>query len=279
MRFAPIPAPPGVADVDDNGYLDIVYFGDLNGRVWRMSLSGASCSGCGGSSETLTGFQPSLLYDAMTGSERVQPIFLEPAIILISGGGTPVLGVGFGTGYRAELLQANANANRFTFVIDPGTNDLTFQETNLVNITPSGGVSPAGTGPAVTGPCTDTSQANCGYFLDFAQANEKAVSTVFSSLGNLELVTFLPASTDVLCGSGSSFNYKTGRGTYNPGQTMGVAGQLSDYQHFLGEGFVTMSQSQGQSGKSIETLIFDDNSINQTLFGTLKTLSGNWKEQ
>jgi hypothetical protein len=112
-----------------------------------------------------------MLYDGMSGGAPIQPIFLEPGIIFVSGGGTPTLGVGFGTGYRAELLQANANINRFTFVIDPG-NDLTFTEANLVNITPNGGSTSPGTGPAVTGPCTLDSQTNCGYFLDFASPNE-----------------------------------------------------------------------------------------------------------
>jgi hypothetical protein len=220
----------------------------------------------------------------MTGSERVQPIFLEPGIIFISGGGTPTLGVAFGTGNRAELLQANVNTNRFTFVIDPGgTNNLTFSETNLVNITPEGGVSPAGSGPAVTGPCTDTSQTNCGYFLDFAQANEKAVSTVFSALGNLELVTFVPASTEVLCGSGQSFKYsfkyKTGQGAYNGSQAMGVAGQLTDYQQALGDGLVAAAQSQSPSGKIIDSLLYDTGGVQQQSTGALKSLSETWKEQ
>jgi len=283
-RFAPIAAPPAVADVDDDGYLDIVYFGDLNGRMWRMSLSGATCSACGSSTETISsGLNPTLLYDPLTGSLPIQPIFLEPAVIFISGGGTPILGVAWGTGYRAELLQANANVNRFMFVIDPGTDNITLGEGNLVDITPVGALTPAGTGPAVTGPCNDTGQTNCGYFLDYFTANEKAVSTVFSSLGNLELVTFAPSSTQVLCGNGNSFrysfNYLTGRGAYNAAQAMGTAGQMTDYQQSLGDGLVAAAQSQGPSGAMIDSLLYDTGAVNQQKSGSLKALSETWKEQ
>ena len=103
-----MPAAPAVADVDDDGYLDIAYIGDLNGRMWRLDLKAGACSSCGAATETLTGFEPFLLYDAMTDTSRpVQPIFLDAGIIFISGGDTPTLGIGFGTGYRAELLRAN----------------------------------------------------------------------------------------------------------------------------------------------------------------------------
>ena len=117
-------------------------------------------------------------------TQPVQPIFLDAGIIFVSGGVPPTLGVAFGTGYRANLLKSNGtNVNRFHFVLDTG-GAKTLHDTDLVNLTPTGGVTSAATGPAPT---------TAGYFLDFATFNEKAVSTVFSTLGNLSLVAPLVA--------------------------------------------------------------------------------------
>ena len=34
-----MPAPPAVVDFDDDGYLDVAYIGDVNGRMWRVDLT------------------------------------------------------------------------------------------------------------------------------------------------------------------------------------------------------------------------------------------------
>ncbi len=301
VRFAPMPAPPAVGDVNDDGYLDVAYFGDMNGRMWRLDLTPDSgsvpkrgvCAACGTSAEAITGYQPFLLYDAMTqadlttlASQPIQPIFLEPSIIFISGGQTPVLGVAFGTGYRAELMQPNLRsnpapngvpsqipyANRFHFVIDSG-GTTTLRETDLVNITPSGGVTAAGTGPAAT---------NTGYFLDFASLDEKAVSTVFSTRGNLTLVTFTPSLGDPCSNTGSSFRYRffflTGQGGVSL-NAMGTPGTVEDYREFLSRGLAEPTQSQSPSGVMIDTVLFPNGALDQKNTSFLKTNAENWKEQ
>ena len=295
VTFAPMPAPPAVADVDDDGYLDTAYIGDLNGRIWRLDLTPGACSGCGSSAETLTGFEPFLLYDALkNGSQAqpVQPIFMEPGIIFLAGGVSPKLGVAFGSGYRAELGQANRSVNRFHFVIDPGTNQRTFHDTDLVNITPacaSGtmcATSP-GTGPAATAACVNDSMKACGYFLDFATSNEKAVSTVFSTAGNLSLVTFAPdlvnPSASLCLSNGNSFlysfNFRTGSGGYlAPGAP--TAGTLADYRLSLGAGPAQAAESQSPTGDMINSVLFSGGGLNQqNTPATLKTVNQNWKEQ
>ena len=296
VEFAPMPAPPAVADSGDDGYLDVAYIGDLNGRMWRLDLTSAECASCGNSNETLTfAHPPFLLYDALTSDKPVQPIFLDAGVIYISGGPTPVLGVGFGTGYRAELLRANPNLNRFFYVIDPGTRTRTFYDTDLVNITPNcpsapipgepACVSTPGTGPAATRACSDDDDSkDCGYFLDFATADEKAISTVFSTLGNLSVVTFHPQDTDVKCGNGTSYRYSffysTGRGAYNLDPSVSGTTNMSDYRENLGQGLASASQSQSPSGDMIDTVVFSGGGIYQkNTAATLKTLSQSWKEQ
>jgi hypothetical protein len=275
--FAPMPAPPAVADADDDGYLDVAYIGDLNGRMWRLDLTQGSCQNCASSTETLTfSHPPFLLYDSMTSSTQpLQPIFYDAGIIFINGGIPPTLGVAFGSGNRADLLHSDGtHVNRFVLVKDSGNK--TFHEGDLVNLTPSGGVTTAGNGPALT--------AN-GYFLDFAGFGEKTISTVFSTLGNLSLLTFSSDSPNSCNPGGTSFRYRfsfsTGQGGYatvNP--TPGQAGTVADYRQTLGTGLANAAQGQAANGDMIDTALMQSGELNQqTTPGTLKTISQSWKEQ
>jgi type IV pilus assembly protein PilY1 len=276
--FAPMPAPPAVADADDDGYLDVAYIGDLNGRMWRLDLTQGSCQNCGTTTESLTGFQPFLLYDPdlTSSTQPLQPIFYDAGIIFISGGIPPTLGVAFGSGNRADLLHSDGtHVNRFVFVKDTGGGK-TFHEGDLVNLTPTGGVTTAGNGPAPT--------AN-GYFLDFAGFGEKAISTVFSTLGNLSLLTFSSDSPNSCNPGGTSFRYRfsflTGQGAYaTVPPTPGQAGALGDYRQTLGTGLANAAQGQAPNGDMIDTALMQSGELNQqTTPGTLKTISQSWKEQ
>jgi Tfp pilus tip-associated adhesin PilY1 len=294
VHFAPMPATPAVADVNGDGYLDLAYIGDLNGRMWRLDLSSFTCNGCDAPGENLTSANPPfLLYDALKGGsgfEPIQPVFLEAGLIFLCGGPTPTLGVAFGTGDRAELLQKNKNINRFTFVVDPGRNAITFHDTNLVNITPSCTTgqpcdSNAGAGPAGTIACDDPGMTNCGYFLAYASASEKATSTVFSTGGKLSFLTFTPtrfSSTTACSVAGASFRYSInalaqGRGGY-AGAT--PTGTYADYRQRPGNDFAAATQSQSQSGVMIDTVFLSSGGINQQNTPvTLKSMSESWKEQ
>jgi hypothetical protein len=295
VSFAPMPAPPAVSDVDDDGYLDTVYIGDLNGRLWRLDLTRGACGGCGSVAETLNGFEPFLFYDAWkNGSEAqpIQPIFMEAGLIFLAGGISPKVAVAFGSGYRAELGQPNRSVNRFHFVIDPGSNLRTFHDTDLVNITPSCAsqttcATSPGTGPAPAAVCVTDSMKTCGYFLDFATSNEKAVSTVFSGAGKLSLVTFAPdqvsPSASLCLSAGTSFLYsfdfRTGSGGFlTPGAT--PAGTLDEYRSSLGAGLGQTAVSQSPGGDIIESVLFSGGGLNQQHTpATLKTINQNWKEQ
>ncbi len=284
VQFAPMPAAPAVADFNDDGYLDVAYVGDLNGRVWRLDLSTAACKNCGSAREILTfgsphNPQPSLLYDALTGGSRaepIQPIFYDPGIIFMSGGTPPRLGIAFGSGYSADLRRSNGTAvNRFVLVIDSGTGK-TFHDSDLINLTPSGGATPAGTGPAAT---------DAGYFLDFATHDEKAVSTVFSTLGNLSVLTFALSGADASAPGGDFFRYRfnfaTGLGGYRTAfPPAGRPGSLADYRATLGGGMAAAARGQSARCAIIDfTLGSSGRLIQQRTPMTLKTLSESWKEQ
>ncbi len=300
VLFAPMPASPAVADVDDDGYLDLAYIGDLNGRIWKIDLrpdSGSrrgECRRCGSALETLTGYQPFLLYDAMTldgttpSSQPIQPIFLEAGLIFISGGPSPTLGIAFGTGNRAELIQPNRRrvientssrvpyVNRFCFVKDSGVRQ-TLHEEDLINVTPSDGIDP-GSGPA------DAANTPNGYFLNFGSYDERAVSTVFATQGILTLVTFSPGEGDPCTGTGESFRYRfsflTGQGAiHGVLSPFGNEGEMAQYREKLSPGLAGGTQSQSPNGEVIDGVIFWSGQINQQNSSFLKTNSESWREQ
>ena len=285
-NFAPMPAGAAVADYNDDGYLDVVYIGDVNGRMWKLDItpdsasSRGACSSCGSATETLTGYQPFLLYDASQSCTQCnEPIFLQAGIIFVAGGAPPTLGVAFGTGDRSNLLLVpNPSVQRFLYVVDSGAG-ITYHEGNLRNITPTGGVTPQGVGP---GPYTaDCATLPCsGFYLDFATQNEKSVTSVLSTQGFLTLLTFTPDSTSSCGTTGSSYQYRfffiNGQGGYNIGTP---TGDYSDYRQSRGSGMAQMGESMSSSGDIHEIVLGSGGNLTQTTYSaTQKTTTTNWKE-
>ena len=274
VLFAPVPGSPAVADLDDDGYLDIVYVGDVNGRMWKLSLAADLSSSRGKllSGSQIQGFRPFLLYDASKGGTQIQPIYFEPGIVSYGRTRTPV-GLAFGTGDRAELAVPNADPtkpNRFHLVIDNGQAE-TYDEDDLRNITPAGGVSPVGNGPGSDGQ---------GYRLDFQTANEKTVSAAFSTQGFLSVATFTPDLTSPCATSGTSFRYtfffQNGQEAYN---VAAPTGTFADYRRSLGPGLASLSQGTSPGADTIDAAALSSGAIDQREApGIVRALPQNWKE-
>ncbi|HWZ85522.1 MAG TPA: PilC/PilY family type IV pilus protein [Thermoanaerobaculia bacterium] len=277
VNFAPMPAPPAVADFNDDGYLDVVYIGDVNGNMWRINLTpdGVSVGEIMADGQA-HGYQPFLLFDGCEATAGVctqhQPIFYEPGIVFLGGGGaSPGLGIAWGTGNRAELAKANVDTAGFFYVNDGGSTATTFLRADLHDLTP-----PAG------GPCTLPYTGSCanavnGFRLDFSSLNEKTTSTVFSTQGYLSLITFTPDSVSPCATNGSSFRYRffylTGQGAYS-GTGYGA------YQQSLGTGVATATQSTSPLGDIIDTVLFSGGGLRQDdTPGSARTIEQNWKEQ
>jgi hypothetical protein len=233
--------------------------------MWRVDLSQPVCSTCSPAVPV-----PFLLYDAFVGSPApVQPIFYDAGIIFISGGAPPTLGVAFGTGNRSDLVASNGTqTNRFIFVEDPGGTK-TFHATDLVDLTPGCSV-----------PCGPGTPTSNGYFLDFSTHDEKTVSTVFSTLGNLSLLTYDPNTANPCDPQGQSFRYEfsfaTGKGAYTTTPT----GTYADFRQSLGSGLANAAQGQSSNGDIIDWALMQSGDVNiQTTPGSLKTISQSWKEQ
>jgi hypothetical protein len=293
IDFAPMPAPPAAVDYDDDGYLDRVYAGDVNGRLWKIDITQDSSAvpPRGVLSGGMLGYNPFLLYDgwcknygspdacSSLTSAPIQPIFLQPTAIFLSGGSPPSIGVAFGTGDRANLVQKNTNNNRFTFVVDappiPPATPTTFHEDNLTAIVPSA----IGTYSLTSGCVANPTCA--GLRLDYEGLDEKTTSTVFSTLGFLTVITFEPSQG--ICGTeGSSFRYRffylTGQGGYNL-KAPGYKGDYTDYRLDLQGGLASTTQSTSPTGDTIDITLFSGGNIDQnTTPGTVRTDSVNWKE-
>ena len=267
-NFAPMPAPPAVADYDDDGYLDVVYMGDVNGRMWRLDLAAdATSSPKKGEliSGLVNGWQPVLRFDASTSpTQPNQPIFLEPTLIYLFGGARPTLGVAWGTGDRSDLLKSpNPSVNRLFFLIDDGA-AATLHESDLTGVVPGS-------------PTPDFTQ---GGYLNFETQDEKTTSSVIAVNGYLSVLTFTPQSNPCAT-DGNSFQYRffyrNGARGYN---LTTPANDYSDYRTSKGAGVVSATNTIGSDQKSHTTYSYNT----QQLENTFDNLDGkqnrqNWKEQ
>jgi Tfp pilus tip-associated adhesin PilY1 len=297
VPFAPMPAPPGVIDYDDDGYMDIAYIGDVNGNMWRIDLTPNGPLGRGVLvSGELSGYQPYMLYNGCgtalgTGPcVGQQPIFFEPAVVFMGGSvNPPTLGVAFGTGNRADLARPNISTAGFFDLLDSGQTDRTMIRTGsttadriaLRDITPLTGQGPCPS-PFDPASCVNANGDRApGFVLDFGSANEKTTSSVFSTQGYLSLVTFTTDSVSPCATNGSSYRYffffLTGTGYY------GRTGTYADFRQSLGEGIATLGQSTNNQGDVNNTILISGNKDydvgGETLKGTVRTIITNWKEQ
>jgi len=278
VPFAPMPSAPAVADYNDDGYLDVVYIGDVNGNMWRMSLVPDVPNGVGiMTSGQAHGYQPYLLFNGCgTTADLVcpnlQPIFFEPGIVFLGGGTTaPGLGIAFGTGNRADLARPNTQTQSFYYVVDSGQISQTFVRTDLHDLSTGTGTCPLPYDPVSCG-------SQNGFVLDYGSNNEKTTSTVFSTLGYLSLITYTPDSVSPCATNGSSYRYRffflTGQGGY------GTTGSPNDYREFLSPNMASASQSTSPQGDTIDTVLFGTGAMRQEPTPrTLHPIEGNWKEQ
>jgi type IV pilus assembly protein PilY1 len=146
--FGSIPAEPAALDYNDDGYLDLIYVGDLKGQLWRIDLTDlrTTSSPPGGSFrnqlDLVTGSgQPFLLFQAGPATLPVPsafyPIYSRPEAINLgyNSGGRPALGIAFGTGDRDDITGKVDPASltykqRFYYVVDAANTTTTTESTS-----------------------------------------------------------------------------------------------------------------------------------------------------
>ncbi len=138
VPFASVPSEPSAIDLNNDGLLEYVYFGDLLGQMWRLDLRdlkiGSSAPTDRWSSKLQksdgTALSPFLLFQAPQpggGSTQFFPIYYRPAVVYlgITSAGQPILGIAFGTGDRDDVLalcdpstRSTSYNQRYYFVVD-----------------------------------------------------------------------------------------------------------------------------------------------------------------
>jgi type IV pilus assembly protein PilY1 len=184
MNFA-IPAAPTAVDLNNDGYIDRVYIGDVGGQLWKFDVAPAGGAALSGS--LINNWAGKRLFAAASSQTNPpvageyypsQAIYFPPALAYDSSNN---LWIFFGTGDRYH--PNNTASNRFYGIKENTnmTNGSTLTESSLTNMS---------TGGTITQ----------GWFVPLA-SNEKvlASSDVFNSV--VLFTTFTPV-TAAVCGTG-----------------------------------------------------------------------------
>jgi len=197
VYFGSVPSEPTAVDFQQDGYLDRLYVGDLKGQLWRIDLTDLRllASPPGGRLNNQLDLnagsgKPFLLFRAPQpvppATEPFYPIYFRPIPISIGYdvGGSPALGIAFGTGDRDDILAridpASRNTKaRYYYVVDTG-NTVTRTESDLMDIA-SATAAAASSAPTL------------GWFLELA-AGERVITDSLAVNGVIYFGSFNPVS-------------------------------------------------------------------------------------
>jgi type IV pilus assembly protein PilY1 len=202
MNFS-IPATPTAVDLNNDGYIDRVYIGDVGGQLWKFDVSTPATTSAG----LVTNWTGKRLFAAASSQTNppvagefhpTQAIYNAPTLAYDANGS---LWVFVGTGDRFH--PNNTSSNRFYGIKDNTTmtNGSTLTESNLVN-TSSG-----------TGSVTQ------GWYVTLA-SNEKVMASA-DAFASIVLFTSFTPTTAAVCGGGGgdaklySINMTTGDAALN----------------------------------------------------------------
>ncbi len=198
MKYS-IPGPPTIVDVNNDGFVDRVYVGDLGNNIWRIDLSGT----------TTASWTTTKLFEAATG--QIRPIYTEPVTAFDSLGR---LWVYFGTGDRMDPMDDSAQ-EKFYGVMDcydgiPSGCPVmgaypTLHIADLDNIT--------------VGTFSGTKN---GWYMNLSGGGEKMLAAPTVIAGVVLFTTFDPAGSADPCSAGGTSNlyaldYDTGAGAFSGG--------------------------------------------------------------
>jgi len=289
IYFGSVPSEPAAIDTNGDGLIDLIFVGDLKGRMWKIDLTDLRllASAPSGRFENRIDIdagsgKPFLLFEApqpaVGNVHPFYPIYYRPTVIYLgyNVSGRPALGIGFGTGDRDDITSnleptALTYKQRFYYVIDK-TNTLTRTESDLYDIT------------SPTAASTTTMPPN-GWFLEL-NLGERMNADILTANGVIFFTTFNPLaagnptntcsqnSPDCGLANGTARLYRVFYSTGNPylgsdrGETQQFGGFLSKPVYF---------QSHDQQGNVIFTT---ENTVRKENAPTPRRSSvKSWKER
>ena len=194
-----IPATPAVVDVDEDGFSDLIYVGDLGGQLWKWDVSGVG-EDTGGDSE-YDNWPGGIHFevdpvDMGDGVFHYRSMYATPAAAYTRG----VLVLAIGTGERNQLTYegdaTKDDNNRFYVIPDAtpvgATYPLTAKtESDLTNVTALAKLTAMG--------------ATGFYFI--AEEHEKFVTDAAIFAGHVLVTSYIPDLLVDGCGPGKTFFY------------------------------------------------------------------------
>ena len=196
-----VPARIRVLDVDKNGSLDRLYFGDTGGNIWRVDFQPAYK----GSSDARVMHFASLGAVASPATSR-RMFFVEPDIALFMHGGTYVTSVSIGSGERPKPLDFTGDDHFFAMFDESPLK--TYKSTDsAVTIPPT--ITISDLVEATTAPVKNAlTGGNKGWFIDLVKVKGEKVLSSALTYNNMVMFTTLGATTVTITACGiQSENY------------------------------------------------------------------------
>jgi Tfp pilus tip-associated adhesin PilY1 len=287
VYFGSIASEPAALDVNEDGYLDFVYVGDLKGRLWRIDLTDLRRLAAPPSGRFDNQIDPSagsgrpfLLFEAPQpvppATQPYYPIYYRPTVISLGfdANARPAIGLAFGTGDRDDILaslepQSLSFNQRFYFVTDLA-NATKRTETDLLQI-------------ASSTAAKATVLPTKGWYLEFA-TGERVITDSLAIRGTISFATFNPIdelSNRDACNNFSSCDTRRGTArfykvSYSTGDPVVGAdrGETQLHASFLTNPVIYTSEDQGS-----HIIYTSDNEVKIDLVpGGTRTNLKDWEE-
>lgn len=210
-----VPGGARMVDLNKDGAVDRMYFGDLDGNVWRLELPS------GPTYDIDTQDKSKLIkFAKLAGSEKEhRKFFSEPDVALLNYKGKPYLSISIGSGYRAHPLYEGIKDNFFVLIDKDVYSDLimdssdpkvfekiVYSDLEKLTATITDGAFSLTTGALKDGKTIIdlvTAKTKRGWALELPSKGEKVLSTSLTRGGKLVFTTLAPntegegnASTD-----------------------------------------------------------------------------------
>lgn len=188
MKFS-IPSQPKTIDVDGDGLVDNIYFGDMGGQVFRIDLDNrATATSLVVRVKTLAKLGQT---DAGGGSVTTQRRFFEPPTVALfkDAAGKVFAAVGLGSGYRSHPLN-ESTTDKFFVLFDydvPRMDILTSSSLqSTIGMADLANVSPGAT-------VTVSIAGKKGWYIDFPDTGEKVITSAVFFQNTLIFSSYVPS--------------------------------------------------------------------------------------